>query len=65
MFAAEELLRKLEQRSNGLVVAAIVQGGLMAVAIDANATYLGVIRFQNFSPALWMPGLRVVVTQAP
>ena len=57
MFAIEELSRKPEQRSNGLVVAAIVLGGLMAVSVYGNATYFGVIRIQNISTALLLPGL--------
>ena len=61
MFAIEELSRKPEQRSNGLVVAAIVLGGLMAVSVYGNATYFGVIRIQNISTALLLPGLLVAV----
>ena len=45
MFAIEELSRRPEQRSNGLVLAAIVLSGLMAVSVYGNSTYFGVIRF--------------------
>lgn len=61
MFAIEELTRKPEQRSNGLLLAAIVLGGLMAVSIYGNATYFGVIRVENISVALLLPGLLVAV----
>jgi H+/Cl- antiporter ClcA len=61
MFAIEELTRKPEQRSNGLLLAAIVLGGLMAVSIYGNATYFGVIRVENISMALLLPGLLVAV----
>lgn len=61
MFAIEELTRKPEQRSNGLLLAAIVLGGLMAVSIYGNATYFGVIRVDNISMALLLPGLLVAV----
>lgn len=61
MFAIEELSRKPEQRSNGLLMAAIVLGGLMAVSVYGNATYFGVIRVDKFSTALLLPGLLVAV----
>lgn len=61
MFAIEELTRKPEQRSNGLLLAAIVLGGLMAVSIYGNATYFGVIHVENISMALLLPGLLVAV----
>jgi H+/Cl- antiporter ClcA len=44
MFAIEELTPRMEQRSSGLVVAAIVLAGLIAVSIFGNSTYFGVIR---------------------
>jgi H+/Cl- antiporter ClcA len=61
MFAIEELSRKPEQRSSGLLLAAIVLSGLMAVSIYGNATYFGVIRVDNLSLALLLPGLLVAV----
>jgi len=61
MFAIEELSRKPEQRSSGLLLAAIVLGGLMAVSVNGNARYFGVIRVENFSMALLLPGLLVAV----
>lgn len=61
MFAIEELARKSEQRSNGLLLAAIVLGGLMAVSVYGNATYFGVIHVENLSMALLLPGLLVAL----
>lgn len=61
MFAIEELSRKPEQRNSGLLLAAIVLGGLMAVSVYGNATYFGVIRVQNLSMGLLLPGLLVAV----
>ena len=61
MFAIEELARRPEQRSNGLILAAIVLGGLMAVSVYGNASYFGVIRVENFGLGLLLPGLLVVV----
>lgn len=61
MFAIEELSRKPEQRSSGLLLAAIVLSGLMAVSIYGNATYFGVIRIENLSFDLLLPALLVAV----
>lgn len=61
MFAIEELSRKPEQRSSGLLLAAIVLSGLMAVSIYGNSTYFGVIRVERLGLALLLPGLLVAV----
>jgi H+/Cl- antiporter ClcA len=61
MFAIEELSRRPEQRSNGLVLAAIVLSGLMAVSVYGNATYFGVIRIDGFSYALVWPGVAIAL----
>lgn len=61
MFAIEELAKKPEQRSNGLILAAIVLGGLMAVSVFGNASYFGVIRVDQFGTALIVPALLVVI----
>lgn len=61
MFAIEELTRKIEQRSSGLVIAAIVFAGLMAVSAFGNATYFGVIRVPHLGAAFIVPGLLVVL----
>lgn len=62
MFAIEELSRSPEQRSNGLVMAAIVLGGLMAVSIYGNATHFGVIHVEALSMGLVLPGLVVALS---
>ena len=61
MFAIEELARRPEQRSNGLIMAAIVLSGLMAVSIYGNSTYFGVIRVGALRWDLLLPGLVVAV----
>ncbi|MEO5793637.1 MAG: chloride channel protein [Rhodoferax sp.] len=61
MFAIEELSRRPEQRSSGLLLAAIVLSGLMAVSVYGNATYFGVIHIDNLSMDLLFPGLLVTV----
>ena len=62
MFAIEELAKKPEQRSNGLILAAIVLGGLMAVSVYGNASYFGIIKIEKFGTALIVPALLVVLS---
>lgn len=62
MFAIEELSRKPEQRSSGLIMAAIVLAGLMAVSAYGNSTYFGVIRVPALDTSLLVPGLMVALS---
>lgn len=62
MFAIEELSKNPEKRSNGLILAAIVLSGLMAVSIYGNASYFGVIYIENLSSALLLPALLVAIS---
>lgn len=61
MFAIEELTRSPEKRGNGLLMASIVLAGMIAVSINGNATYFGVIRPGSISWDLLLPGLLVAV----
>ena len=61
MFAIEELSRRPEQRSTGLIMAAIVLGGLMAVSVYGNGNYFGVIHVNPVNWSLLWPGLLVAV----
>jgi len=61
MFAIEELSRRPEQRSSGLLVAAIVLAGLMAVSVYGNSTYFGVIQVTEVGWSLLGPGLLVTL----
>ena len=61
MFAIEELARAPEQRNSGLIITAIVLGGLVAVSVYGNATYFGVIRVAHLNLALLLPGLALTV----
>jgi H+/Cl- antiporter ClcA len=61
MFAIEELARSPERRSSGLLVAAIVLAGLIAVSVHGNATYFGVIHAQQIGFDLLLPGLALAV----
>jgi H+/Cl- antiporter ClcA len=61
VFAIEELSRRIEQRSSGLIIAAIVLAGLMAVSVFGNSTYFGVIHVPAMGLGLLWPGLLVVL----
>jgi len=61
MFAIEELARTLEQRSSGLIIAAIVLAGLMGVSFFGNATYFDTIEVPALHYALWWPALLLVL----
>lgn len=61
MFAIEELSRSTEHRNSGLIVAAIVLAGLMAVSIYGNATYFGVIHVSGMGYSLIGPALLTAV----
>lgn len=61
MFAIEELSRTPEQRSSGLLIGAIVLAGLLAVSIEGNSPYFGVIHVPDVGSALLWPGTLVTL----
>jgi H+/Cl- antiporter ClcA len=61
MFAIEELARSPERRSSGLIIAAIVLAGLIAVSVHGNGTYFGVIHAPAIGFDLFLPGLALAV----
>lgn len=61
MFAIEELSRRPEQRSNGLIMAAIVLAGLIGISVYGNASYFGVIHSTPLSWKLLLPALLVAL----
>lgn len=61
VFAIEELSRKIESRSSGLIIAAIVLAGLMGVSAFGNYSYFGAIRIPSITWAAFIPGLLVAV----
>ncbi len=61
MFAIEELSRRPEQRSSGLIISAIVLSGLVAVSIFGNGTYFGVIQVPSLDLSLAGPAMLVML----
>jgi H+/Cl- antiporter ClcA len=60
MFAIEELSSKLEQRNSGIVIAAIVLAGVVAISLFGNAAYFGVIHVPSLGPSFLGPALLVI-----
>ena len=60
-FAIEELTTRLEQRSSGLVIGAIVLSGVVAISAFGNQTYFGVIRVPHLKAAFVWPALLAIV----
>ncbi|HEX5374390.1 MAG TPA: chloride channel protein [Aquabacterium sp.] len=61
MFAIEQLARQPEERTSGLLIAAIVLAGLIAVSIHGNGAYFGRIHIDHVTWDLWWPGLAVTL----
>lgn len=61
MFAIEELSRKPEQRSSGLLIAGIVLAGLIGQSIYGNNNYFGVINVTQVDFSLIGPGILVAL----
>ena len=61
VFAIEELSGRLEARSSGLIITAIVLAGLMAVSAFGNLSYFGVIRVPQLGLDIIGPGLLVAL----
>jgi H+/Cl- antiporter ClcA len=61
MFAIEELARRPEHRSSGLIIAAIVMAGVIAVSVHGNGTYFGIIHAAPIDAGLLLPGLAVAI----
>ncbi|MDQ0082700.1 H+/Cl- antiporter ClcA [Variovorax boronicumulans] len=61
VFAIEELSGRLEARSSGLIITAIVLAGLVAVSAFGNTSYFGVIRVPRLGWGVLGPGLLVTL----
>lgn len=61
VFAIEELSRRLQDRSSGLMLAAIVIAGLVAVSAFGNLSYFGRVRADVLTWGLLLPGALVAL----
>ena len=61
VFAIEELARKIESRSSGLIIAAIVMAGLVSVSAFGNYSYFGSIRVPHLGWESLLPSVLVTV----
>jgi len=61
VFAVEELNRKVEQRSSGLMLSAIVLAGLVAISVFGNLSYFGRIRVESVGWDVILPTILVTV----
>ncbi|MET4578149.1 chloride channel protein [Ottowia thiooxydans] len=62
VFAIEELSRKLETRSSGLMLGAIVVSGLVGVAAFGNLSYFGRVRIERVGWGVFMPGMLLALS---
>lgn len=62
MFAIEQLSRRAEDRASGLLIAAIVLAGLLAVSIHGSGAYFGRIDASPLSTAAWGAGLLIALS---
>ena len=61
VFAIEELSGRMEARSSGVIITAIVLAGLVAVSAFGNLSYFGIIRVPELGWRLLGPGLLVAL----
>ncbi|MFI8618005.1 chloride channel protein [Acidovorax sp. NPDC077693] len=61
VFAIEELSRKMESRSSGVIITAIVLAGLMGVSVFGNLSYFGRIQVPRLDWDALVPGLAVAL----
>ncbi len=57
VFAIEELSKRFEQRSSGVIVTGILLAGIVAVAMEGNFTYFGSLHIDVMSTSLLTPGI--------
>lgn len=57
MFAIEELSRRFEQRSSGVIVTAIIIAGLVSVSVFGNLNYFGRLTIEETRLALLLPAI--------
>jgi H+/Cl- antiporter ClcA len=61
VFAIEELSKRMESRTNTVIISAIVVAGLVSISFFGNLTYFGSIAVPKLSWGVFFPGLLVVL----
>ncbi|MCB6183953.1 chloride channel protein [Leeia sp. TBRC 13508] len=57
VFAIEELGKKFEERTNGVLLTAIILAGVISISMQGNYTYFGRLSVANISSGIWLPVL--------
>ena len=57
VFAIEELGRRFEQKTNGVVITAIILSGLVSISLSGNYTYFGKLNVGQINRSIIMPVL--------
>jgi H+/Cl- antiporter ClcA len=57
VFAVEELGRRLETRTSGVLVSTIIISGLVAIAVQGNYTYFGQLNVHDLGTSVLLPAL--------
>ncbi|GAB4062710.1 chloride channel protein [Uliginosibacterium sediminicola] len=55
VFAVEELGRKLETRTSGVLLSSIIMAGLVAIALQGNYNYFGHLKIEDMNRAIVLP----------
>lgn len=61
VFAIEELSKRMDSRTNGVIITAIVLAGLVSISFFGNLTYFGSIAVPRLSWGVFFPGVLVVL----
>ena len=61
VFAIEELSKRMDSRTNGVIISSIVVAGLVSISFFGNLTYFGSIAVPALSWSVFVPGVAVTV----
>ncbi len=61
VFAIEELSKRMDSRTNGVIISAIVLAGLVSISFFGNLTYFGSISVPRLSWGVFLPGVAVAL----
>jgi H+/Cl- antiporter ClcA len=61
VFAIEELSKRMDSRTNGVIISSIVIAGLVSISFFGNLTYFGSIAVPTLSWNVFLPGASVTI----